>query len=171
MATGRLPFPGNTSAAIFGAILQKAPAPPARVNPDLSPELDRIISKALEKDRKLRYQNAADIRIDLQRLKRDTDSSRAAVSASFLVIAPRPWWRSWAALSIAVGVLVLLLRAGFTGSRREARRSNSVAVLPFVNASADPHAEYLSDGITESLINGRVRNLTFGLICAIIGAT
>jgi serine/threonine-protein kinase len=77
MATGRLPFVGNTSAAIFNAIISKAHTSAARVNPELPLELERIINKCLEKDRKLRYQTAADLRIDLSRLKRDTDSGRA----------------------------------------------------------------------------------------------
>src|SRR5207302_9256558 len=78
MATGALPFRGDTSALIFQAILDRAPTPPIRLNPDLPPKLEDIISKALEKDRNLRYQHAADIRTDLQRLKRDTDTGRAA---------------------------------------------------------------------------------------------
>jgi eukaryotic-like serine/threonine-protein kinase len=82
MATGALPFRGDTSALIFQAILDRAPTPPIRLNPDLPAKLEDIIGKALEKDRNLRYQHAADIRADLQRLKRDTDTGRAAVISS-----------------------------------------------------------------------------------------
>ena len=82
IATGRPAFAGNTSAAIFDAILHKAPTSPLRINPELPSELERIINKALEKDRALRYQTAADLRADLQRLKRDTDSGRSASTAA-----------------------------------------------------------------------------------------
>jgi eukaryotic-like serine/threonine-protein kinase len=82
MATGTLPFRGDTSALIFQAILDRAPTPPIRLNPDLPPKLEDIISKALEKDRNLRYQHAADIRTDIQRLKRDTDTGRAIAASS-----------------------------------------------------------------------------------------
>jgi serine/threonine protein kinase/Flp pilus assembly protein TadD len=82
MATGTLPFRGDTSALIFQAILDRAPTPPIRLNPDLPPKLEDVINKALEKDRNLRCQHAADIRADLQRLKRDTDTGRAIAASS-----------------------------------------------------------------------------------------
>ncbi len=82
MATGQLPFRGDTSALIFQAILDRAPVSPIRLNPDLPAKLEDVINKALEKDRNLRYQHAADMRADLQRLKRDTDTGRAAVISS-----------------------------------------------------------------------------------------
>ena len=81
MATGRQAFAGNTSGVIFNAILEREPPPPSRLNPDLPAELDHIVGKALEKNPKLRYQHAADLRTDLQRLKRDTDSGRSASTA------------------------------------------------------------------------------------------
>ena len=82
MATGTVPFRGDTSAVIFESILGRAPVSPIRLNPDLPAELERIINRALEKDRELRYQHASEMRAELQRLKRDTDSSRRIVTAA-----------------------------------------------------------------------------------------
>jgi TolB-like protein/Tfp pilus assembly protein PilF/predicted Ser/Thr protein kinase len=156
MATGREAFAGNTSGVIFHAIFERAPTPATRVNPELPPELERIIGKALEKDRKLRYQSASDLRADLQRLKRDTDSAPSAVPSGVAYVAQaRPWWRTRLALGL-VGVAVVVL-AAIAGAvilmRGLGEAIDSVAVLPFINVSADPNSEYLSDGITESVIN------------------
>ena len=82
MATGTLPFRGESSGVIFNAILERAPVPAVRLNPDLPPKLEDVINKALEKDRTMRYQHASEIRTDLQRLKRDTDSSRSVLLAA-----------------------------------------------------------------------------------------
>ena len=79
MATGALPFRGESSAVITDAILNRAPTAAVRLNPDIPPKLEDVVNKALEKDKKLRYQSAADMRTDLQRLKRDTDTSRLDV--------------------------------------------------------------------------------------------
>src|SRR5882724_10828533 len=87
MATGSVPFRGETSAVIFHAILERAPIAPIRLNPEIPPELEHIMNKALEKDRNLRYQIASEMRADLQRLKRDTDTGRSVAASSGIVAA------------------------------------------------------------------------------------
>jgi len=106
LATGRSAFPGDTTAVIFDAILNRAPTPPVRLNPDLPQELARIIGKALEKDREIRYQHAADLRADLKGLKRDTSSGRQSVVGPAPLTAPESVAQPSAAPSSSTAVLL-----------------------------------------------------------------
>src|SRR6267142_7132603 len=177
MATGRLAFPGNTSGVIFHAILSQAPISPLRLNPQIPLKLEEIINKALEKDRKLRYQSAADLRTDLARLKRDTDSSRSAAVSNDAAPDPQkssrqaqPEYSSDSVLAVGLAkrhkkkliaalatIVLIVIAIGYWFYRAETSSRggsmDSVAVLPFTNSGGDQDTEYLSDGITESLIN------------------
>jgi serine/threonine protein kinase/Tfp pilus assembly protein PilF len=170
MATGKLPFRAESSAEIFKAILDATPTPPMHLNPDVPADLERIISKALEKDRDLRYQSAADLRSDLTRLKRDLDSGRTSGFQSAVQpavpsdsgvrisgVTPVPV-RSRKLLTSSVAAILIvaaLTTAAYLFYSTSAKRKQieSIAVLPFVNATADSNNEYLSDGLTESLID------------------
>ena len=202
MSTATLPFRGGSNAEIFKAILDADPAPAPRLNPDLPAELERIMNKALEKDRNLRYQTAADMRSDLARLKRDLASGRksgasatelpapsAPSSSTSTPVAPTGAAQPTAASTsspaapsspissplassiqtaapaasrkfLLGGILTLLLLGAAAAAafyllhgRPETQKISSVAVLPFVNATSDPNNDYLSDGLTESLIS------------------
>jgi eukaryotic-like serine/threonine-protein kinase len=216
MATGALPFHGESSALIFDAILHSDPPPAIRFNRDIPPKLEDIVNKALEKDRNLRYQNAADVRTDLQRLKRDTETGRPVTGSSGTVVAPQergsgvtqsnfaqpsssapgsfpsPSSSSSSAVSVdrntqheiesaqsakryaaqprtnrrglwlgcAAGIVVIVaiaflldvggLRRKLSGAGRN-HPLQSIAVLPFTNASGDPSLEYLGDGIASTV--------------------
>ena len=151
MATGRMAFSGNTAAIAHEAILNRAPVPVARLKPELPPKLEEVTNKALEKDRKLRYQNAADIRTDLQRLKRDTESARGLAVAAASEKSPGSR-KLWLVLVACIAAIVLAAVGVWYRRLGRAAQIDSVAVLPFTNGGRDANTDYLSDGITESLI-------------------
>jgi serine/threonine protein kinase/tetratricopeptide (TPR) repeat protein len=130
MATGRMAFPGNTAAIIHDAILNRAPIPAARVNPDLSPKLEEVINKALEKDRKLRYQSAADIRTDLQRLKRDSNSAQVPALNNL----------RWRVLLTAAVAVVAIVAGSYFYSRRTPKLTakDTIVLADFTNTTGDP---------------------------------
>jgi serine/threonine protein kinase len=167
MAEGMLPFRGDTSGVIFNSILERAPAPPLRLNPDLPPRLEDLLNRALEKDRKLRFQHASEMRSELMRLRRDTESGRAAVvssddevaasssSAGKASAAPaaeskadktinkRFVWSAGAVVLLFVIALALWEVRHRTASSTGAAAPTTVAVLPFQNMGADKDTDFL----------------------------
>jgi TolB-like protein len=163
MATGKKPFSGTTTAVIFDGILNRAPVSPVRLNPNLPPELERIVNTALEKDPELRYQTAAELRADLKRLKRDSESGRVAAASGKVEAAPTTAApaRSRTPLVIA-GAVALLALAGVVwvltnrGETKAAGRhpasQMSIAVLPFQNLGADSSTDFLKLALPDEIV-------------------
>jgi eukaryotic-like serine/threonine-protein kinase len=147
MSTGVLPYRGDTAGVIADAILNRIPVPPVRLNPDLSPKLEEIISKALEKNKKLRYQSAAEIRTDLQRLTRDSDSGRVTSTAStpatpesVLTSAAKSSPFRWARISSVTAIVVGLAVAGwllFSHKTHALTEKDTIVLADFTNATGD----------------------------------
>ena len=137
MATGQLPFRGDSTATIFEAILNRAPVALVLLNPDVPAELERIINKALEKDRNLRYQHASEIRTDLQRLKRDSESGTVAVSE-----VPAAWIVKFWKIAVPVVLVALLIAGGlYYRSYQQSKRltdKDTIVLSDFDNKTGDP---------------------------------
>jgi serine/threonine protein kinase/Flp pilus assembly protein TadD len=148
MAAGRRLFQEDSAPRLTDAILHQQPVSPRALNSRVSPELERIILKCLEKSPEDRYQSAKEVQVDLRRLGVPTITAAPTKT--------RPWWRRRTAFGMATIALIVSLAAAAGWVHRSVGQRetiDSLAVLPFVNTSADPNTEYLSDGITESLIN------------------
>jgi len=140
MATGARPFHGESTGVIFESILNRAPVSPVRLNPNVPPELERIINKALEKDRKLRYQSAAEIRTDLQRLKRDSDSGRATFAETEAGSKPTRRIIRWGAVTGVTILVIVLAVSGWLFFSRKAHAltdKDTIVLEDFTNTTGD----------------------------------
>ena len=165
MVTGAQPFNGHTAGEMLEAIFVREPVEPAKINSRVPPDLERIISKALEKDRNLRYRSAADMRTDLQRLKRDTthaSMARASVTRPVYVPSKKPWIVSAAILLLLLTTIFYFVRQNKSVETKEpplgSTEKTSIVVLPFTNMSGDKDQEYFSDGLTEEVTDVLTKN-------------
>lgn len=152
LLSGQLPFKGTHEAAVMYEIVNVDPRPLQIVKPDVEADLERIVMKCLEKNRENRYQSVREMTVDLKRFKRDSEGKRLPPSSAAKTVRPIQEKRSWVTYAVpvvivAVGVLAWFLLQGKSDAL------DSLAVLPFENAGNDPGMEYLSDGMTESIIN------------------
>ncbi len=163
MATGRLPFQGGSTADLLAAILREDPIPPSQSNPEIPQLLEQVTLKALEKDRTMRYQSAADMRADLQRLQRDSTLGHFSSGSRAVAATPARRWRRGLWAGVGAIVLALAVGAGLwmaRGTKGPATGSSlqSIAVLPLVDLSAEHDQQYFADGLTEELLNALANN-------------
>jgi eukaryotic-like serine/threonine-protein kinase len=161
MATGALPFKGDTSGAIFDAVLHGTPAVPARLNPQVPPEVEGVIQKALEKDREVRYQHASEMRADLVRARRDTGSAASASarivipSAAPAMRVPKQWIRAVGALAVLAVAGLLTWQFRHTSPQPEDKKPAAgpvtIAVLPFENLGGDKEDNYLRMALPDEI--------------------
>jgi TolB-like protein/Tfp pilus assembly protein PilF len=162
MATGQRPFADVERSQLVSAILRQAPQPPTTLNPRLSPDLARIITKCLEKEPENRYQSAKELAVDLRRLARDTESGYHIAEAAAVPPQARIFGRRWL-LAGAGGIGIVLLAAAafwFTRTNKAPgapQITPSIAVLPFTDLSQEKDQEYFSDGLAEELLNSLVK--------------
>ncbi len=154
MATGQLAFRGDSTATVFDAILNRAPVSAVRLNPDVPPKLEEIINKALEKDRNLRYQHAADMRADLQRLKRDSDSVRVPAATIAAATGPLRIWKL-----VIPAAIVMLAVGGYFYLHRTPKLSDkdTVVLADFANSTGDP----IFDDTLKTALNVSLRQSPF----------
>ena len=162
MATGKQTFSGSSSAEIFDAILNRTPVAPVRLNPEVPSELEHIISKALEKDKKLRYQSAADMRTDLQRLKRDTESEHTAVATAEAGLRPatKSTGRRWMAIAAPAMVAVVLGVGAWLYFARKAQaltEKDTIVLSDFTNTTGDA----IFDDTLKTALNVSLRQSPF----------
>jgi eukaryotic-like serine/threonine-protein kinase len=154
MATGHMPFRGDTPGMIFNAILEKPPVPPVRLNPEVPPKLEEVINKALEKDKNLRYQSATDLRTDLQRLKRDSESTRLSAATSTAVSAGRQGGIRWKVVVPATVVVAALAAGGYFYFQRTPKLTDkdTIVLSDFTNTTGDSvFDDTLKTGLSVSL--------------------